>query len=271
MKSVYKIPQKSRVYPMKEKENPSRCLISLCQCWFSWCFSMKVFTPFFQRRKAWRNDRKTVSVEKSQKLMQSGSSFPDWSKRNRGNSRADDWCSETQPRISGRNHRRICCGRYWWGGIIQQYKKSCPDCPSRKNGTGKTKYFHRSVVCMTVGKSPHVIFGQEMLKPRDGSERWRGTDRSEKAHPAFKEKAWSFRRCDCGGCAVPECPVYQYFERMRFRNGNPSERWKKASVSGCGKHVSAGRGEKKELQEGKKSIEVWDLSGFEIDFTWTIS
>ena len=27
-----------------------------------------------------------------------------------------------------------------------------------------------------------------------------------------------------GGCTVPECPVYQYFEGMRFRNGNPSER-----------------------------------------------
>lgn len=35
------------------------------------------FHTIFQRRKAWRNDRKTVSVEKSQKLMQSGSSFPD--------------------------------------------------------------------------------------------------------------------------------------------------------------------------------------------------
>lgn len=27
---------------------------------------------------------------------------------------------------------------------------------------------------MTVGKSPHVIFGQEMLKPRDGSEKDEG-------------------------------------------------------------------------------------------------
>jgi len=30
------------------------------------------------------------------------------------------------------------------------------------------------VVCMTVGKTPHVILGQEMLKPRDGAEKDEG-------------------------------------------------------------------------------------------------
>ena len=58
--------------------------------------------------------------------------------------------------------------------LFSSTKKSCPDCLSRKNGTRKTEYFHRSVVCMTVGKSPHVIFGQKMLKPRDGSEKDEG-------------------------------------------------------------------------------------------------
>lgn len=38
-----------------------------------------------------------------------------------------------------------------------------------KKHTGETEYFYRSVVCMIIGKSPHVILGQEMLKPRDGS------------------------------------------------------------------------------------------------------
>ena len=70
-------------------------------------------------------------------------------------------------------------GRYVAAGIdgmelFSSTKKSCPDCLNRKNVTGKTEYFHRSVVCMTVGKSPHVIFGQEMLKPRDGSEKDEG-------------------------------------------------------------------------------------------------
>lgn len=47
--------------------------------------------------------------------------------------------------------------------------------PYPENRAGKTEYFHRSVVCMTVGKAPHVILGQEMLKPRDGAERMKGS------------------------------------------------------------------------------------------------
>ena len=50
--------------------------------------------------------------------------------------------------------------------LFSSTKKSCPNCLTRKKLTGETEYFHRSVVCMTIGKSPHVILGQEMLKPR---------------------------------------------------------------------------------------------------------
>ena len=51
--------------------------------------------------------------------------------------------------------------------------------PVRTALTGKTvqvkrNNFHRSVVCMTVGKVPHVILGQEMLKPKDGAEKDEG-------------------------------------------------------------------------------------------------
>ena len=70
-------------------------------------------------------------------------------------------------------------GRYVVAGIdgvelFSSTKKSCPDCLTRKNRAGETEYFHRSVVCMTVGKAPHVILGQEMLKPRDGAEKDEG-------------------------------------------------------------------------------------------------
>lgn len=54
------------------------------------------------------------------------------------------------------------------------HRKACPDCLTRKNRAGETEYFHRSVVCMTVGKAPHVILGQEMLKPGDGPEKDEG-------------------------------------------------------------------------------------------------
>lgn len=58
--------------------------------------------------------------------------------------------------------------------LFSSTKKSCPDCLIRKNRAGEMEYFHRSVVCMTVGKAPHVILGKEMLKSRDGAEKDEG-------------------------------------------------------------------------------------------------
>ena len=57
---------------------------------------------------------------------------------------------------------------------LMQSEMFCPGCLTRKNRAGETEYFHRSVVCMTVGKALHVILGQEMLKPRDGAEKDEG-------------------------------------------------------------------------------------------------
>lgn len=78
--------------------------------------------------------------------------------------------------------------RIWKNGTIEGYRvasvdgvelfgstrKSCPDCLTRKHGKEGMEYFHRSVVCMTVGELPHTILGQEMLKLRDGNEKDEG-------------------------------------------------------------------------------------------------
>ena len=48
--------------------------------------------------------------------------------------------------------------------LFSSTKKACPECLRRKTQSGQTEWFHRSVVCMTVGKAPHVILGQEMLR-----------------------------------------------------------------------------------------------------------
>ena len=94
-----------------------------------------------------------------------------------------------------------------------------------ERGRGKTEYFHRSVVCMTVGKSPHVIFGQEMLKPRDGSEKDEGgLTGAKRLIRRLKKRHGHFADVIVADALYLKCPVYQYFERMRFRNGNPSER-----------------------------------------------
>lgn len=59
--------------------------------------------------------------------------------------------------------------------LFSSTKKSCPGCLTRKKDGGKrTEYFHRSVVCASIGTGPHIILGQEMLRPRDGSEKDEG-------------------------------------------------------------------------------------------------
>jgi hypothetical protein len=50
--------------------------------------------------------------------------------------------------------------------LFESTKKCCDDCLTRVDRSGVTHYFHRSVVCMTVGSDPHIILGEEMLKPK---------------------------------------------------------------------------------------------------------
>lgn len=60
----------------------------------------------------------------------------------------------------------------WQVSMVWNYsavQKILSELSEPKKHTGETEYFYRSVVCMIIGKSPHVILGQEMLKPRDGS------------------------------------------------------------------------------------------------------
>lgn len=59
--------------------------------------------------------------------------------------------------------------------LFESTKKQCSKCLTRVDKTGNTHYFHRSVVCATVGSDPHLILGQEMLEPKqDGSNKDEG-------------------------------------------------------------------------------------------------
>ncbi|SUY47113.1 transposase family protein [Clostridium putrefaciens] len=59
--------------------------------------------------------------------------------------------------------------------LFESTKKCCDKCLSRVHNGGVTHYFHRSVVCSTVGSDPNLILGQEMLEPKtDGSNKDEG-------------------------------------------------------------------------------------------------
>lgn len=53
--------------------------------------------------------------------------------------------------------------------LFQSTKKCCNNCLSRVQRDGSTHYFHRAVVCATVGSDPHIILGEEMLEPKKDS------------------------------------------------------------------------------------------------------
>lgn len=53
--------------------------------------------------------------------------------------------------------------------LFESTKKCCNKCLSRVQKDGITHYFHRSVICATVGSDPHIILGQEMLEPKKDS------------------------------------------------------------------------------------------------------
>jgi len=59
--------------------------------------------------------------------------------------------------------------------IFESTKKSCEKCLTRVDKQGITHYFHRAVVCATIGLDPHIVLGYEMLEPKsDGSDKDEG-------------------------------------------------------------------------------------------------
>ncbi len=145
-------------------------------------------------------------------------------------------------------------------------KKSCPDCLIRKHKSGETEYFHRSVVCMTVGQSPHIILGQEMLWPRDGNQKDEGEltggkrliDRLRKRHGHFADiivadalylnAPFINTVLKCGMEAVIRLKDEK---RLIFKDAQGL--------------FEKGAGKKNSFKREQTEIEAWDLSGFEMD------
>ena len=156
--------------------------------------------------------------------------------------------------------------------LFSSTKKSCPDCLSRKNGTRKTEYFHRSVVCMTVGKSPHVIFGQEMLKPRDGSEKDEGElTGAKRLIRHLKKRHGHFADVIMADALYLNAPFINTLKECGLETVIRLKDERRLLFQDAESMFQRNEGRKRSFRKGKKSIEVWDLSGFEIDLTWTIS
>ena len=137
--------------------------------------------------------------------------------------------------------------------LFSSTKKACPECLRRKTQSGQTEWFHRSVVCMTVGKAPHVILGQEMLKPKDGS----GKDEGEltggkRLIERLRKRHGHFADVIVADALYLNAPFIKTLKENGLEGGNPFKGRETASVPGCGKSVSPWGGERNLSKKGKK-------------------
>ena len=150
--------------------------------------------------------------------------------------------------------------------LFSSTKKSCPDCLTRKNRAGETEYFHRSVVCMTVGKSPHVILGQEMLKPRDGAEKDEGElTGGKRLIERLRRRHGHFADVIVADALYLNAPFINTIKENGLETVIRLKDEKRLIFQDAEGLFNRGKGKKEPFQRGKKTIEVRDLSKFEIE------
>ena len=150
--------------------------------------------------------------------------------------------------------------------LFSSTKKSCPNCLSRKKHTGETEYFYRSVVCMIIGKSPHVILGQEMLKPRDGS----GKDEGEltggkRLIEQLKKRHGHFADVIVADALYLNAPFINTLKENGLEGVIRLKDERRMIFQDAERLFKQDEGKKASFWKGKKKIEVWDLSGFKME------
>lgn len=151
--------------------------------------------------------------------------------------------------------------------LFSSTRKSCPECLTRKRDGGKkTEYFHRSVVCASVGTSPHIIFGQEMLKPRDGAEKDEGElTGGKRLIRRLHQEHGHFADVIVADALYLNAPFINTVLDCRMDTVIRLKDEKRCIFQDAEGMFQKGLGRKAGFQKEKTSIEVWDLSDFEIE------
>ena len=148
----------------------------------------------------------------------------------------------------------------------ESMSKRLKNCLSRKKHTGETEYFYRSVVCMIIGKSPHVILGQEMLKPRDGS----GKDEGEltggkRLIEQLKKRHGHFADVIVADALYLNAPFINILKENGLEGVIRLKDERRMIFQDAERLFKQDEGKKASFWKGKKKIEVWDLSGFKME------
>jgi len=145
-------------------------------------------------------------------------------------------------------------------------KKSCPDCLARRHGKQGTEYFHRSVVCMSVGGPPHVILGQEMLKPRDGNEKDEGElTGGKRLIQRLRKRHGHFADLIVADALYLNAPFINTVLSCGMETVIRLKDEKRLIFKDAQGLFEKGAGKKEAFKRGRTEIETWDLAGFEMD------
>ena len=146
-------------------------------------------------------------------------------------------------------------------------KKCCPGCLTRKKDGGKrTEYFHRSVVCASIGTSPHIILGQEMLRPRDGSEKDEGElTGGKRLIKRLHQEHGHFADVIVADALYLNAPFINTVLNCKMDAVIRLKDEKRRIFQDAEGLFRKDIGKKEGFQRGKTSVEVWDLSDFEME------
>lgn len=149
--------------------------------------------------------------------------------------------------------------------LFSSTKKSCFECLSRSGESDTTEYFHRSVVCATIGQSPHIIFGQEMLKPRDGAQKDEGElTGAKRLLERLYAKHGHFADVIVADALYLNAPFIHSILACRMDAVIRLKDERRLLFQDAEGLFSRGHGKKEDFQAQGKTVEVWDISDFEM-------
>jgi hypothetical protein len=151
--------------------------------------------------------------------------------------------------------------------VFKSRLKSCPFCLTRQVGE-KTEYFHKAVVCMTVGADPHIVLGMEMLKPKlDGSKKDEGEMTGVKRLlTGLHARHGQFSDVIVVDALYMNAP---FINLAKSINVDVVIRAKDITLNIVQDALALFRARKadKEFNDTEKRVEVWDESGFHMKGT----
>lgn len=148
--------------------------------------------------------------------------------------------------------------------LFSSEKKHCEKCLSRKHSNGTVEWFHRSVVCATIGSDPHLVLGEEMLTPRDGSEKDEGelTGGKRLIQELYK-KHHHFADVIVADALYLNAPFIKTVQSchmnvvIRLKN-------EKRQIFKDAEALFKSEGKQQGFEKDNVKVQVWDLNGFEM-------